>query len=77
MQSVTIQEAQARLPEIISRMTPGEEVVIMADAEPVASLVAKQPHARRSRCPGSERETILSMSEDFDAPLEDFSEYMR
>jgi antitoxin (DNA-binding transcriptional repressor) of toxin-antitoxin stability system len=77
MNTVTIQEAQARLPEIIRRMTPGEEVVITADEEPVAALVAKQHHARKPRCPGSERETILSMSEDFDAPLADFSEYMR
>jgi antitoxin (DNA-binding transcriptional repressor) of toxin-antitoxin stability system len=54
MNTVTIQEAQARLPEIIRRMTPGEEVVITADEEPVAALVAKQHHARKPRCPGSE-----------------------
>ncbi|MBI5442723.1 MAG: type II toxin-antitoxin system prevent-host-death family antitoxin [Deltaproteobacteria bacterium] len=77
MTSVTLQEAQARLPDIIRTMTPGEEVVILRDNEPVASLVARGVHASQPREPGSEKDAVLFMAEDFDAPLDEFRDYMR
>lgn len=77
MQTVTIQEAQTRLVEIIRRMKPGEEVLIVSDQEPVAALVSRGRQTRKARVPGTERDAIVSMTEDFDAPLEDFAEYMR
>ena len=36
MATVTIQEAQAKLSDLIHRLTPGEEVVITENNEPVA-----------------------------------------
>jgi antitoxin (DNA-binding transcriptional repressor) of toxin-antitoxin stability system len=39
MSTVTIEEAQAKLPEIIAKLAPGEAVVITRDREPVAQLV--------------------------------------
>ena len=39
MSTVTIQEAQANLPELIHKLTPGDEVVITENDQPVAKLV--------------------------------------
>ena len=41
MAMVTIQEAQARLPDLIHKLTPGEEVVITENNQPVAKLVSE------------------------------------
>ena len=76
MKMVTLEEAQAKLPEIIGHLRPGEEVTILCQNEPIARIVAGQPKVRKPRQPGSARDKILYMAEDFDAPLEDFKEYM-
>lgn len=39
MSTVTLEEAQAHLPELIEHLAPGEELVIMSNAFPVATLV--------------------------------------
>jgi prevent-host-death family protein len=77
MATVTIQEAQAKLPELIHRLTPGEDVVITENDRPVARLVpTMEAPKRKPRQPGTLRDTVLYMAPDFDAPLEDFKEYM-
>jgi antitoxin (DNA-binding transcriptional repressor) of toxin-antitoxin stability system len=77
MARVTIQEAQASLPDLIHRLTPGEEVVITENDQPVARLVVtrRQELPLKPRQFGTLRGTVLSM-EHFDDPLEDFAEYM-
>jgi antitoxin (DNA-binding transcriptional repressor) of toxin-antitoxin stability system len=75
MSTVTLEEAQARLGELISRLSPGEEVLIAQQGQPVAKLVRSQ----RATWPcqaGSAKDKILWIAPDFDAPLEDFREYM-
>lgn len=77
MSTVTIQEAQARLSELIHRLMPGEEVLITENNQPVARIVPAAPIAQRKpRQPGTLRGTVLYMAPDFDAPLDDFKEYM-
>ena len=76
MTTVTIEEAQARLSELIEQLGPGEELVIVRNQQPVAKLVGEPALKRRPRQPGSAKESILHMAVDFDAPLEDFKEYM-
>ena len=76
MTTVTIEEAQARLPELIDHLNPGEELMIVRDQRPVARLVGETVSVRRPRKPGSAKDQILHMAEDFDAPLEDFKGYM-
>ncbi len=76
MSSITLEEAQARLPELIAGMKPGEELVITWEAQPIARLIAERPPARKPRVPGTARGKILYMAEDFNAPLDDFKEYM-
>ena len=41
MATFTIQEAQAQLADLIHRLTPGEEVVITENNQPVAKLVSE------------------------------------
>jgi prevent-host-death family protein len=77
MTTVSIQEAQAKLAELIQRLTPGEEVIITENDQPVARLLpAAGPPQRQPRRPGTLRGTVLYMAPDFDAPLEDCKEYM-
>ena len=76
MATITIQEAQATLPELIRRLTPGEEVILMENDRPVAKLVATAPQPRPIPKLGTQRGSVLYMAPDFDAPLDDFKEYM-
>jgi len=73
--TVTIQEAQTRLTELIRRLGPGDELVITDDDRPVARLA---PIARAEPGPrrlGSMRGSVLHMAPDFDEPLDDFREF--
>lgn len=72
--TVTLEEAQARLPELIAGLQPQEELVICQGGIPLARLTRA---ARTSwPCqPGSARDLPHWMAPDFDAPLEDFREY--
>ena len=76
MTTVSIEEAQATLSELIHRLTPDEEVVITENDQPVARLVGATVQERPERRLGTLRGTVLYMAPDFDAPLEDFKEYM-
>jgi prevent-host-death family protein len=76
MATVTLQEAQATLPDLIHRLAPGEEVVITENNQPVARLVPTAPPAGVRKAPrlGTLKGTVLSM-DHFDDPLDDFKEY--
>jgi prevent-host-death family protein len=77
MATVTIQEAQAQLPELMHRLMPGDEVVITENDRPVARLApAAAASPRHPRRLGTMKGKVLYMSPDFDAPLEDMQEYM-
>jgi antitoxin (DNA-binding transcriptional repressor) of toxin-antitoxin stability system len=71
--TVTLEEAQAHLAEIIARLAPGAEVVLTRDDKPVATIKATPP--REAPRLGTLKGTVLSM-EHFDDPLEEFEEYM-
>ena len=75
LSTVSIEEAQAKLPDIIGRLGPGEEVVITKDEQPVAKLVSQQKAARQPRQPGSAK-GILIINVENEEHLEDFKEYM-
>lgn len=72
MTTVSVEEAQSRLPELIDGLRPGEELVIVRDEKPVAALVGRAERPTK-RAPGSARGKILYMAEDFDAPLPESS----
>ena len=72
--TVTLEEAQGKLRELIAQLSPGEELIITENQQPVAKLVAAVKPGERPL--GTLRGSVLYMAPDFDAPLEDFKEYM-
>ncbi len=74
MNTITIADAQANLAELVHQLVPGHELVITEHDRPVARLVS----ASAARVPklGTLAGTVVHMAADFDAPLEDFKEYM-
>jgi antitoxin (DNA-binding transcriptional repressor) of toxin-antitoxin stability system len=75
MPSVTLEEAQAHLPEVIERLKPGEALVITRDETPVARLTAAGPLQRKPRQPGNCKGMLTIVADD-DEHLKDFAEYM-
>lgn len=75
MSTVTLADAQAHLGELISRLTPGEEVLIAEGGQPVAKLMRSERTSWPCQA-GSAADKILWIAPDFDAPLEEFKEYM-
>src|SRR5262245_5939335 len=74
MAIVIIEDAQARLRELIDEVTEGADVVITRGEQPVARLVAVQTDRPRPRS-GSCKGMLTIVSED-DEHLKDFAEYM-
>ncbi len=76
MMTVSIQEAEGKLSELIQMLKPGDEIVITEDNQPVARLVrAAIPRARRKL--GTLKGTVRYIAPDFDEPLDEFKEYMQ
>ena len=75
MNSVTLEEARNSLPELLSRLQPGEEVMISDHGQPLAQV--KKAAAVSWPCKaGSYRKAGFWMAPDFDAPLDEFKESM-
>lgn len=74
MNTVSVQEAQSTLSELIHKLKPGDEVVITEHNQPVARLIPPTPPRQRKL--GTLKGTVTYMAADFDAPLDDFKEYM-
>ncbi|MGD9099705.1 MAG: prevent-host-death protein [Anaerolineae bacterium] len=70
MYKVRLDEARDRLLQLVDAAIKGEEVFVLKD-EQVVQLVPVEPPVRRRQF-GSARGLIV-ISDDFDAPLEDFS----
>jgi antitoxin (DNA-binding transcriptional repressor) of toxin-antitoxin stability system len=74
---VTIQEAQAKLPDLIHKLMPGEEVVIAENNLPVAKLRSESPKQKPGlRPPPGLGKGCISIISDDDEHLKDFAEYM-
>jgi antitoxin (DNA-binding transcriptional repressor) of toxin-antitoxin stability system len=76
MTNVSLEEAQANLAQLVHGLAPGDEVVVVEHDQPVARILPAQPSPRPARRLGTLRGTVLYLAPDFDAPLEDFKEYM-
>ena len=77
MTTIAVEDAQRNLSQVIRGLLPGEPILLTEGGRPVAalSLPPGQP-PRQPRKLGGQRGSVLYMSPDFDAPLEDFREYM-
>lgn len=76
MQTVTLEDAQNHLSEIVEKLAPGEEIVLTRQDKPVATLRATPQLLRKPRQPGTLRGTVLYIAPDFDAIPEGFEEYV-
>ncbi len=74
--TMTVEEAQGRLKELIDSLAPGEEVVLTENEQPVAKLVSERPARPKRPAPGLGKGSVLYMAPDFDEPPEEFKEYM-
>ena len=73
--SLPLAAAQPKLAEFVSGMTPGEDLVLTTNGQPVA-VVTRQPRTSWPCQPGSAKDRSFWMAPDFDSPLEDFAEYI-
>ena len=74
MKQVTIHEAKTHLSRLIQAALRGEEIIIAKGNKPVVRLDVL-PEARLERTIGGQPDLLVAMDEDFNAPLEDFSDY--
>lgn len=75
---VRLDDAKTQLPDLIDAAVRGETVLIETEAgdqgAQTIQLVVVAPHKRKPKF-GSAR-GLIETADDFDAPLEDFREYM-
>jgi prevent-host-death family protein len=74
MQQINLVEASKNLSELIEAAINGEEILILKDNQPVVKLTPVSPVKRRPLF-GSAKD-LITISDDFDEPLEDFKDYM-
>ncbi|BAY25866.1 hypothetical protein NIES2100_56740 [Calothrix sp. NIES-2100] len=74
MQQITLDEASQHLSDLVEAALSGEEIIIIKDNQPVVKLTPVAPVKRRPQF-GSAK-GLITISDDFDEPLEDFKEYM-
>jgi antitoxin (DNA-binding transcriptional repressor) of toxin-antitoxin stability system len=75
--TITIEEAQAKLKELIHQLVPGDEVIITEDQQPVAKLVNERSKPKPGlRPPPGLGKGFISVISDDDEHLKDFEEYM-
>lgn len=75
MHRIELDEAKAQAADLFQTALDGEEVLITQNDRPVLKLVPISG-AKLRRQSGSAK-GLIAVAEDFDAPLEDFAEYMR
>ena len=74
MSTVTIEEAQSHLDELIAKLPQGDRLIITRDDQPVAqliSLASEKPNPVPGRCQG-----MLTIVADDDEHLKDWAEYI-
>jgi prevent-host-death family protein len=74
MTQITLTEASQHLSDLIEAALKGEEIVITKENQPLVKLVPVSPVKRRPLF-GSAKD-LITISDDFDEPLEDFKDYM-
>ncbi|OGV44887.1 MAG: prevent-host-death protein [Legionellales bacterium RIFCSPHIGHO2_12_FULL_42_9] len=73
MAQFNIHTAKAHLSELIQKSLLGEEVIIARDNKPMVKLVAIQPQKCQRKI--GIAKGLITISPNFDEPLDDFSDY--
>ena len=71
--TLTIEQASARLGDVVRALGPGDEIVLTENDKPVARILPSAPRPKRvaGACVG-----MLTIVSDDDDHLEDFKDYM-
>src|SRR5437773_661065 len=72
--TLSVEEAQSRLKELIDKLAPGEEIVLTDNQQPVARLVGGHPARPPRPAPGLGKGSVLYIAPDFDEPPEEFKQ---
>ncbi|MBW4601808.1 MAG: type II toxin-antitoxin system prevent-host-death family antitoxin [Calothrix sp. FI2-JRJ7] len=72
---ITVSETSQQLQNLIEVVMNGEEIIITKDEKPVMKLTSVTRDKKRPPLFGSAKD-IITISDDFEAPLEDFKDYM-
>ena len=75
--TVTLEKAQAELPQLLAGMAPGEEMLIVCGEVRIAKLIAEGHAVPKRRIAGRGKGEIVFMAEDFNATPGDFQEYVQ
>lgn len=78
MSQVMLEDVGSQIVQLVQRASSGEDIVIVRDSTPVARITALPEDAPTEREGGfgSGKYALVYMADDFDAPLDDFKEYM-
>lgn len=76
MTRVTVNDAAQQLDELVEAALLGE-IVELVQADGTSVRLVPSERKLRQRHFGSGRGEIISMTDDFDHPIEDFDEYTR
>jgi len=74
MHQINIHEAKTNLSKLIQEALNGEEVIIAKGNKPVVKLVPLQQKNNKRKLGLAKGK--ITMTDDFDAPLDDFSAYL-
>ena len=74
MSSVSLEEAHARLPELLEQLQAGEELTITDQGQPLAQV--KKVERKSWPCKAGSAKGKIHLAPDFDAPLDEFREYI-
>ena len=75
MHPVKLDDAKARLPDLVSAAANGETVYIVSGDQQVVQLVPVKPETPQPRFGSAAG--MFTVRDDFDAPLSDFDEYLQ
>ncbi len=75
MYQIDLEKAKAQIANLLQTALDGEEIVITQNEQPVLKLLPIS--AVKSRRRSGSAKGLMTISDDFDEPLEDFAEYMQ
>ncbi len=73
--TMAVEDITVTLPELLDSLTPGDEVILTRNQQPVAKLVSESPKRHQPRKAGNCIGMIRIVADD-DKHLENFEEYM-
>jgi prevent-host-death family protein len=74
MYQIELEKARAQIASLLQTALDGEEIIITQNEQPVLKLVPIS--SLKSRRRSGSAKGLITMSDDFDEPLEDFAEYV-